>query len=206
MKIVAISDLHGTYPKLPSADLIIIAGDVMGPRDLGDQIVDWNKVVKPWLEGLDATKVILVGGNHDFILQDMRKYATEDLAKHIVYLEDSFTTLNGMVIWGSPWTPPFYNWAFMREEADLENIFAQIPLNTDILVTHGPPFGTLDDGLGSKALKNRLQTVKPKLHFFGHIHEGYGGVTSENRGAGAFNCSFMTRDYKPRNKYWEINL
>jgi Icc-related predicted phosphoesterase len=52
-----------------------------------------------------------------------------------------------------------------------------IPENLDILITHGPPFGIFDRtakkvNAGCKYLLAKIQKVKPKIHIFGHIHEG----------------------------------
>ena len=54
----------------------------------------------------------------------------------------------------------------------------QIPVGTDILVTHTPPVGYGDrcaTGVraGCVELLNTVQRrVKPKYHIYGHIHEG----------------------------------
>ena len=81
----------------------------------------------------------------------------------------------------SPWQPEFCAWAFnvKRDSEQIRSIWNQIPLDTDILITHGPPYGILDsttrnEHVGCKVLYERLQLVKPKLHVFGHIHEAYG--------------------------------
>jgi hypothetical protein len=56
-----------------------------------------------------------------------------------------------------------------------------IPIDTDILITHGPVFGKLDvvagrkDHLGCEVLAEHINTVcRPKIHICGHIHSGYG--------------------------------
>ena len=54
-----------------------------------------------------------------------------------------------------------------------------VPSGLDVLVTHGPPLGILDrtyDGqhVGCEDLKRTVEDKRPKLHVFGHIHEGYG--------------------------------
>ena len=82
-------------------------------------------------------------------------------------------------IWGSPYTPEFMNWAFMGTPSVLTGIWAHIPENLDILITHGPPFRIMDrtmDGfeVGCPHLLKRVRMIQPKYHIFGHIHEGYG--------------------------------
>ena len=59
-----------------------------------------------------------------------------------------------------------------------------IPANTDILITHGPPYGILDKNrVGFSAvcqsLKRAVKRIQPKLHVFGHIHEAGGMVEME---------------------------
>ena len=67
--------------------------------------------------------------------------------------------------------------------------YANIPDDTDILITHTPPFGILDfdDNInyGSEELLGRISVVQPQLHLFGHIHAQYGmtilnGITFSN--------------------------
>ena len=83
---------------------------------------------------------------------------------------------------GSPWTPKFFNWAFNLKRGEaLQEMWSKIPTHdTDVLVTHGPPYGrgdmTLHSGhFGCQDLLQEIQQrVKPRLHIYGHIHEGYG--------------------------------
>lgn len=105
-----------------------------------------------------------------------------------------------MRIWGSPYSSMFHNWAFMEEEEQLAARWAKIPEGTDILITHGPPLGVLDQvrrfpqpHVGSESLMRRFVEVQPKLHVFGHIHEAYGRV---GRWVNASTC---TLEYSPTN-------
>jgi hypothetical protein len=85
-------------------------------------------------------------------------------------------------VYGSPWQPEFYNWAFNlpRMGWELGQKWTDIPENTDILITHGPAWGHLDTikghsvPLGCELLAERIKILKPKIHVFGHIHTGYG--------------------------------
>lgn len=100
-----------------------------------------------------------------------------------VYLEDSsyFDTVSGLHFWGSPWTPEFCDWAFnLTCGEECSEKLAMIPEETDILVTHGPPYGIGDfcvsgKSAGCRELLSEVQNrIKPILHVFGHIHEAYG--------------------------------
>ncbi|ETO19495.1 hypothetical protein RFI_17735 [Reticulomyxa filosa] len=116
----------------------------------------------------------------------------------------------GIKIYGSPWQPEFCDWAFnLRTRKELASKWAQIPLDTDILITHGPPFGhgdVVSDGwknnaVGCKDLLERVMAVKPKFHVFGHIHEGYGVTTTKLLSPTVFvNASTVTVSYRVENK------
>lgn len=122
-------------------------------------------------------------------------YATKSRAliatngPNYTYLEDNECKLNHPVtqaetalsVYGSPWQPEFYNWAYnLPRGAALREKWEMIPTHTDVLITHGPPHGILDrasDGFlcGCQDMLEIVRTrVKPRLHVFGHIHEGYG--------------------------------
>lgn len=63
----------------------------------------------------------------------------------------------------------------MYSEKEGEKLWSMIPENTDILVTHGPPYGILDTNIqnqhtGCPHLLQRVLAIKPRLHVFGHIH------------------------------------
>jgi Icc-related predicted phosphoesterase len=225
MIIDSISDLHGSFPQLEGGDLLIIAGDLTS----NDTPAAWNDFYQ-WLRRASQLykKIVVVGGNHDKAIArgsiDLNVAHT-----NLVYLQDSgitfeheefVTALDGILvinrnrtfkIWGSPWTPWFEGVnplcdAFMLSEEKLEAKFALIPDDTDILITHGPPFGILDTSrrkhrVGSKALINRVVEIHPKLHVFGHIHEGYGQRTNlfEVEKTLFVNCAHMNGDYDPVN-------
>jgi len=50
-----------------------------------------------------------------------------------------------------------------------------IPDDVDILITHVPPYGILDENSGSEEVLNALCNKNMKVHIFGHAHGGYGG-------------------------------
>jgi hypothetical protein len=136
--------------------------------------------------------------------------------KTIEYLQDDELTLyfdghNGdfpednIHIWGAPWQPEFCNWAFNlpRNGEEIKGKWNLIPQNTDILITHGPPFGKLDfvnrgGNVGCEELLSRVGDVKPKIHVFGHIHEGAGYVFDGT--THFFNASVLNDRYEFRNK------
>ncbi len=219
MKIIidCVSDLHGSYPKLPGGDLLIVAGDCTAR----DKIMEWAAFFA-WLKLQDYKKKIIVAGNHDGFLAscattDEEKKTVEEIQKLLkqeedyidesddfVYLCDNFYEYEGIKIWGSPWTPKFGNWHFMKKRGDeINEKWKMIPRDTQILITHGPPAGLLDfvdeENAGCVGLMHRIDSLKQlKLNVFGHIHEG-AGYAFQN-GKLFVNASHMNGDYKPVNK------
>ena len=194
MKIDCTSDLHGYFPFLVKGDLLIIAGDLTA----SDTLLQYERF-EEWLKCLHGYKhIVIIAGNHDGKIQ--KGYRLK-LPENAHYLQDSGIEIEGFKIWGSPWTPTFYNWHFMKERgAEIKERWDLIPDDTDILVTHGPAKGMLDYGFGCEELRNtideRLKSLK--LHVCGHIHESYG---YQKDGECFFvNASMMNAKYRPYNK------
>jgi Icc-related predicted phosphoesterase len=148
--------------------------------------------------------------------------APENLAQSdVYYLEDNFMIIERpefskpIKIYGSPWQPWFYDWAFNlpRLGTELQEKWNMIPEDTDVLITHGPPNGILDlvnnfrqpnRNVGCELLRNKIEELNPTLNVFGHIHEGYGTF---NNGKTTFvNASICTAGYEPTNKPIIIDL
>jgi predicted phosphodiesterase len=224
MRITFISDTHTKHNQvtssLPGGDVLIHAGDIssMGYRH---EIQDFIK----WFSGLDNYKhKILIAGNHDWGFQTEPK-ATEHLLElnpGCEYLQDNLFLIGDdtdnyedmVKVWGSPWQPEFYNWAFNlpRQGWELGVHWNQIPEDTEILITHGPPFGHLDTvklnptfNTGCELLRERVDVVKPKIHVFGHIHTGYGYKFDGN--THFFNAAVLDEQYyftqKPMTVDWD---
>jgi hypothetical protein len=107
------------------------------------------------------------------------------LLTNATYLENSGVTIAGIKVWGSPVTaappPPFHVMGFnvTPKSDEMKAVWAKIPRDTDVLVTHGPPYGVGDMNFvgmraGSSALAVAVERVAPLFHVYGHIHEGYG--------------------------------
>lgn len=218
MIIDCISDLHGHYPKLEGGDLLIVAGDLTA-SDTRKQYDEFDN----WLSHQLYKKKIFIAGNHDNLLikEKSRKYMegpTGNLIEKFEYLCDSGIEFDGLKIWGSPWSLWFHGvnpscQAFMGSESMLEKKWNLIPRNTDILITHTPPFNFLDrtvDGgmVGSTSLLDWVGKWKPRLHVFGHIHESYGQEHSffgrrnfgNKYGVTMINASHVNECYEPVNK------
>ena len=200
MRIIAISDTHGWHNKVkvPAGDLLIHAGDF---TNVGE---DWLvENFNDWLGTLPHRHKIVIAGNHEIDLN-------HSLITNALYLEDTGTTINGLKFWGSPWQPAFNNWAYnLDTAAELQEKWALIPEDTDVLITHVPPWGTLDRlpdslPLGCQELAARLEVIRPKAHFFGHIHSGYGMRETEH--TVYINAAILDEHYMLANDPIEIEI
>jgi Icc-related predicted phosphoesterase len=219
MKITLISDTHTLHNEitqdLPGGDILIYAGDLMNSgRNIND-----IKLFCEWFSSLDMYKhKVFIAGNHDRMFQDDHYKAMEIVNSYdnITYLQDSGTEIEGIKIWGSPWQPWFYAWAFNlpRNGKELKEKWDLIPEDTDILITHGPAYGYVDtvvgrrhENLGCELLTQRILEVKPKIHVCGHIHTGYGVMETDD--TIFINASVLNEDYnytqRPITLDWDIS-
>jgi Icc-related predicted phosphoesterase len=223
MKIVAISDIHGSLIQFEeSGDLLLLAGDLFPATNHNLHYQhDWYKYkFARWLAKLPFKDIIIVAGNHDFFFEKMaHNKIISPLPLNCHYLMDEEIQIDDFKVYGSPWQPVFFNWAFNLTEARLKEKFDKIPNDTDILVTHGPPLRIGDGDVtfqrydkshkGSVALAEAVKRVKPKLHVYGHIHTGNHLVTTElydNTECIFVNVSLLDEDYKRAYKPFVIEL
>ena len=179
-----ISDTHGFHKQLQvpeKVDIIIHSGDCSNQRN---HVLNYSEVADflDWYQTINCKHKIFCAGNHDGSIESgmFRRYDFEK--RGITYLCNESVTIEGLNIWGSPMSPSFGDWSFMRKREKLYDLWQTIPEDTDILVTHTPPKGVLDlsedregklEMCGCKALLKRVMVVKPKLHLFGHLHTGH---------------------------------
>lgn len=215
MKIDAISDLHGYTPRLAGGDLLIIGGDLTG-RDLPEEYDAFYH----WLDAAPYAHKVVIGGNHDNKIEpDMI-----DCLRNTHYLIDSGCEIEGLKIWGAPWTMQFYSmnracmaFTFKKWE-EIKAHWDLIPEDLDILVTHGPPKGVLDEvaspsiyggnfnpKVGDVELLAAIKRAKPRIHIFGHIHEN-GGKTTQLTDTTFINCSHVNEHYRPAHPPYRFEL
>lgn len=186
VSVVCVSDTHNSQPTLPAGDILVHAGDLTQSGSLKEL-----QTALDWIQQQPHPHKIIVAGNHDLLLDtacDDRVGGSKASAERsrlswgdIIYLQDSSTQIickNGrkLNIYGSPKSCRNGNWAFQYSRANMHDVWAgRVPENTDILITHGPPRAHLDLlNLGCPGLLEELWRVRPALHVFGHVHEGYG--------------------------------
>jgi Icc-related predicted phosphoesterase len=178
MRFVFISDTHLRHTfVVPEGDVLVHCGDFTMMGD-ARQIVRFD-------EGLAKRPheyKIVVAGNHELGFEDAPQ-AAQMLLKTPMYLQDFSILVEGLKIYGSPWTPWFNDWGFgfpkgPKGRSRAKETWAKIPDDVDVLVTHGPPRGILDlagrEHVGCEDLLEAVKRVKPKVHAFGHLHESYG--------------------------------
>lgn len=182
MRIWAISDTHLKHGfldiPLEGIDMLIVAGDMGTYRDaILNHVGVYDTLT--WIQSLAHIKYkVVIAGNHDTSIENGYLDVKASFPD-IIYLKHESVTIEGVNIFGSPYTPSFgTGWAFNVPRQKLDDYWKQIPTNTDILVTHGPPKGILDlteEGhlffqCGCKALLRHVKEIEPKYHIFGHIH------------------------------------
>lgn len=200
IRIACISDTHDIYyPEIPEVDAIIHAGDITGS---GSQLQTRNFLT--WFESLPIKHKLFIGGNHDKFLERNGPAIVEEFPS-VQMLWDSSYDLEGYKVWGSPYSPTFMNWYFMKDPEELEEHWKKIPKDVDIVVTHGPAYGTLDravplrghEHLGDKALAKTLSPQAPRYHICGHIHGSRGILTDWDGRTTAINAAVLDEAYRP---------
>jgi predicted phosphodiesterase len=201
LKVAFVSDTHSFHRRVnvPQCDILVHCGDATGSgrHDLAEaNLLDFIN----WMAELPAKEKVFVPGNHDELIENQPELwvkrfqnrnihllmGTEDLYPGYAAQEPELFSRNinlmGLKIWGSPITPRFCNWPFMRDRnGPIANIWADIPEDTHLVVTHGPAYGILDTNMfghlcGCEDLRNQLRFMSRNLliHASGHIHEAYG--------------------------------
>lgn len=210
-RIVCISDTH-TYQKkmvhsIPDGDVLIHAGDFMSSGWDQFQYIPFLH----WFSEQPHKHKVFIAGNHDRYTEMYPKEFKNDVKsfKNIIYLCDEEIVIDGIKIYGSPWQRWFYDWAWnfprdiekYKEKAKI--IWDNIPIDTQILITHGHPYGINDkapDGelTGCKILSSRISELKNlKLYVGGHIHCEHGLKNINN--ITYVNASICTESYEPLN-------
>ena len=211
VKLVCLSDTHGRHAEvnIPECDILLFAGDFSSsgrPHEV-TSFLDWFSV-QP------AKHLCYIAGNHDLSYQNNPQFKLNMINAYpsLHYLESSGVVLCGLNIWGSPYSPVFGNWAFMLREKPIQEEWAKIPNNTDVLITHGPPLGILDtvsftgDMAGCKSLAKRIdQLGSIKVSVFGHIHQQE-QQTRMISGVTFVNAAICDDDYYATSKPVTVNL
>jgi len=204
MKIWHISDTHGFHKQLTvpeGIDLVIHTGDCSNRMDPYEN--EWEvKDFLMWYEQVPIPNKIFIPGNHDTSIERNLVTAGDFTTRGIHLLNHDWIGIDlnsgwkslansnkigstvvpskTIKIFGSPYTPTYGQWAFMKSRETINRFWEQIPEGMDIVGVHGPCKGILDlsynrrnelEFCGDSALrKHILNRVKPKYFLSGHIH------------------------------------
>lgn len=207
MKIVCISDTHmRNIDSIPEGDVLVHSGDFAISRNTRRDLLEFAD----WFLSLPHKHKVFIPGNHDWVFEFDEESARRAL-KGVHILINEHVIIEGVKFYGTPYQPIFYDWAFNKKYYELLEAFDKIPSDTDVLITHTPPYGILDEvardnagSVGCKALRNRVDSLNLSAHIFGHVHESYGII--EKRGTTFVNCSLCDLIYKATNKPIIINI
>jgi predicted phosphodiesterase len=208
-KILVVSDTHSQEKLigcLPEAEILIHAGDFMNSGRYVEEITSFNS----WLGGVPIEHKLIGFGNHDIRFDETHRQSSPKVAVKARealtngrFFQDESVVVRGIKFYFSPWTPEFLGWGFNATREQLKENWKKIPDDTEFLVTHGPPYGILDQAvkggehLGDIELLHRVkQLSKLKYHVFGHIH-GSRGIAPSVWGPTFCNCSFLNEQYRP---------
>jgi Icc-related predicted phosphoesterase len=178
MDITFISDTHGLHGrlKLNPGTVLIHTGDV---TEYGseDEVADFLF----WFSKQPFSYKVFIAGNHDLFLEECSPAKKKKMIpSDIIYLQNSGIEIKGLKVWGSPVTPYFLGMAFnVRQGTEIRKVWNKIPSGTDILISHGPPKGILDNGVGDEELLLQVFKIQPAVHCFGHAH-GQNGIETVN--------------------------
>uniref|UniRef100_K3WF96 Calcineurin-like phosphoesterase domain-containing protein n=1 Tax=Globisporangium ultimum (strain ATCC 200006 / CBS 805.95 / DAOM BR144) TaxID=431595 RepID=K3WF96_GLOUD len=226
MRVVCISDTHGLHDalhaveRIPDGDVLIHAGDFTDTGDR-DEVLAFNE----FLGKLPHKYKLVIAGNHEstfdraFYPFNWQQYGHSQqydpdevraLLTNGLYLEDQAVLIEGFKFYGTPWQPEFCNWAFNLPRGEkLREKWQRIPNDTDVLITHTPPYGRGDRvgymHVGCEELSREVtERIRPKFHVFGHVHEGYG--SSFDSTTTYMNASACTHDYDAINPAFVFEL
>lgn len=241
IRIASVSDTH-TYHKsitIPKCDILIHSGDATyhGRQEEVEEFGSWfrslpveHKIYVPGnhdksFENDPESAQEWLGFNRDEKAsvtkqKGVKRVSTESKAQNIVqvgkcyYLHQEAININGLKIYGDGSTPSFgYGWAFNVDRgAPIAEVWQKIPDDTNVLITHGPPYGILDltgyrggGHVGCEELYRKTRGLSSLIvHQFGHIHEGAG---YEKVGDTLFvNASSCTQHYNPTNKVIVVDV
>lgn len=266
IRVVVMSDLHSKeaiysdqneedpFPTLPIGEILIIAGDFTQSGQL-EEYQHVNLFLRALVQREIYRHIVLVAGNHERTL-DAEFYQAEgwrydqnpqdpvacrhalfaELPSNVHYLFDSSVTIEGLVIYGSPWviggdtlssetSPSHYRWGYSLPESALEEKWHLIPPKVDILVTHQPPYGAGDlrrnydldvivddkqifgyEHKGSVSLSREMKRRQPILHVCGHEHEGYGVYAFADCPTLVMNAAVCDEDYSPSHPLLVVDI
>jgi Icc-related predicted phosphoesterase len=219
MKIWFISDTHNEHLgiQVPDVDLVIHCGYEATHGNAWMNEPESRRFFD-WYSALDIATKVFVPGNHSTAVEQGLIRAEDYPA--VQFLIHEQMELKELKIFGSPYTPRFHDWAYMKKRGKLDIVWQSIPNDIDILITHGPPKGVLDlthdieshaiVQVGCAALRRHVdERIQPRIHAFGHLHDekGISNYGMFTRGATQFiNCACCDLAGKLKNSGFVVEV
>ena len=208
MRLVIISDTHGKHEELGvlSGDVLIHCGDFCDGFKVDEAAL---RRIDDWFARQSFSLIMCVGGNHDFAAEE-RFCRGRTVFENAVYLQDSSHSFHGVSFYGAPWVPMLAGWAFYLPDPEISERWRLIPAQTDVLITHTPPWRILDSPrvatvhAGCPHLRTRVEDVSPRIHCFGHNHASHG--RRDTPSTTFLNASVIGVDYHVTNSPFVIEL
>ncbi len=173
MRIYAVADIHGRYDRIElireniekfKPEVLVVAGDITNYGRPAETLAQLNDMPVP---------VLAVRGNTDparieKMLEQYPKISTLHL-KEVNRNGISFVGVSGTI-------PIPFSSRLSWREGPVRKKIDQLLSRHSVLVTHTPPWGTLDEAFGrfhagSKSLQAIVTKHQPGLLICGHIHE-----------------------------------
>jgi predicted phosphodiesterase len=191
LTIVVVSDTHNNHNQvpIPDGDIFIHCGDM---TDYGsdEEVLDFDT----FLSTLPHKHKLITFGNHErkIIMRNTPQQIQEKYFKNAIYVQDETVAIEGINFYLSPWANNMSKIAdvmvksvngvfYAKNDLEMRTVWNKIPENVNVLVTHCPPYGILDQGMGCKELAARLPSLPQlRVHLFGHVHDGHGRETKDN--------------------------
>lgn len=184
MIIYHISDTHGFHNQIPrhnfdqGIDVLVHSGDASNHYSAALNEKEVRNFIE-WYSKLPIKTKIFVAGNHDTSIERGLITQKDFVDAGIIYLQNDSVTIDGVKFYGTPYTPTFGNWAFMRARHKMQAVWDAVPDDIDVLITHGPPKGIRDlsysrsgdlEMCGCQSLYNRCVGSPFRAVLFGHLH------------------------------------
>jgi len=172
LRMVCISDIHLTYGyfNLPPGDVLIITGDTLWTShcDTTEKSTRELKNFNDWIGKNPHKYKIVIGGNHDKIMEEGGLEKTSQILYNCTYLQNNGTKIEGATFYGSPLTilGNSNNNAFQISSEKFYDSLHAFPRDLDVLLTHSCYRGDMQDFVDNE--------LRPRVHIFGHMHDQYG--------------------------------
>lgn len=196
--IACISDTHGQeeYLRIAETDILVHCGDF---SNLGS-VKEFERFAA-WLKKQPQKQIFISPGNHDGLTQedpDQARAIIEGSRPGVRLMLHEAAEIDGKKWFFSPWTPEWAGWWWMLGREEIAAKWAEIPDDTEVLITHGPPKGILDTvereigvNAGCADLYHRVGQLKQlRHHFYGHLHHSHGQIFVHN-GVSFHNCAVL---------------